>query len=111
MVPRFPVSVERKFYFRARISNGEILETDSFKSLYRFALINLRGETPRNSTEHSFNFAWFEFGFDTWYTDHDGKFYSEFTTLRRYGMMWVSNYSQGFRRCEDDKEIRIERVR
>ncbi len=101
--PEFSLSVTRYFTYRAKLSTGDTLETDSFKSLFRFTLRHLRDEVfSVNRDEYSHAEAVLEFGYCTMYEVRKGYFYSEFVTLTEFGELDVSTFSESFYRCSTD---------
>ena len=101
--PRFPISVERYFCYRAKIeSTGEILECETFKSLYHFTRSHLRTEVLYKEDEYRYSEAVLEFGFYTNYEIRKGYYYSEWTLLHDYGCMQVSTLSEAFYRTSDE---------
>lgn len=104
MKPRFPLSVERHFSYRARIiETGETLETESFKKLYYFTRSALRTEVfyPLD-WEFSSVTAVFEYGYETNYEIKPGYFYSEWTTITDFGCLEVSREHEGFYSTDDE---------
>ena len=103
MKPRFPISVIREFKYRAKIvSTGEILESNSFKTLYRVTRSHLRTEVLYNETEYKYCDAILEFGYSTDYEIKKGYFYSEWTQIKDYGCLQVSTLSECFYSTEDE---------
>ena len=103
MKPRFPVSVTREFVYRSRIdSTGEILECDSFKTLYRVTRSHLRTEVLYRETEYKYCDAVLEFGYSTLYEITKGHYYSEWTKIHDYGCLQVSTLSESFYSTRDD---------
>ena len=100
--PRFPLSVERHFCYRSRLSCGDILESDTFKSLYRFTRSNLRTEVFYHETEYKYADAVLEFGYYTSYEIRKGYWYTEFTCIRDFGCLQVSTLSEWFYSPEDE---------
>lgn len=97
MKPRFPISVTREFKYRAFIrSTGEILECDSFKTLYRVTRTHLRTEVLYKETEYKADHAHLEFGYSTSYEIEKGHFYGEWNAINKIGVMWVSSLSEEF---------------
>ena len=103
MKPRFPISVTRVFKYRARIySTGDILECDSFKTLYKVTRSHLRTEVLYNETEYKYSDAVLEFGYSTDYEISRGHWYSEWTQIKDYGCLQVSTISESFYSTEDE---------
>lgn len=101
--PRFPLSVERHFCFRARKeTTEEILETDNFKSLYHFARSHLRREVLYKETEYKYSEAVLEFGYYTSWEIRKGYWYTEWTLIKDYGCLQVSTFSECFYSTEDE---------
>lgn len=101
--PRFPLSVERHFCYRARIENtGEILETNTFKRLYHFTRSHLRTDVFYKREEYRHSEAILEFGYCTEYEIRPGYYYAEWTQLEDYGCMQISTLSECFYRTSDE---------
>ena len=101
--PRFPLSVERHFSYRAKIdSTGEILECDTFKALYHFTRSHLRTEVLYKEKEYKYSEAVLEFGFYTNYEIRKGYWYAEWTQICDYGCMQISTISEAFYRTSDE---------
>ena len=106
--PRFPLSVVREFKYRAILNEyGEVLETDSFKNLYRFTRQHLRGEVLNNlnQSEYRHGDATLQYGYETRYEIRKGYWYSEWTCIRDYGSLWVSSVSEQW--YDEDKDVNI----
>lgn len=109
--PRFPLSVERHFCFRASIeSTEEILETDNFKSLYHSVRSHLRTEVLYKETEYKYSKAVFEFGYYTRWEIREGFWYTEWTQIKDYGCLQVSTFSECFYSTEDESNHIIKGV-
>ena len=105
MKPRFPISVTREFKYRANIvSTGEILECDSFKTLYRVTRSHLRTEVLYNETKYKYCDAVLQFGYETSYEIEKGHFYSEWTLIDDYGCLHISTLSEGFYSTADESD-------
>ena len=101
--PRFPLSVERHFCYRAKINNsGEILETQDFKTLYRRTLSELRTDVLYLETEYKYADAVLEFGYYTNYEIRRGYWYSEWTLIKDYGCLQISTLSECFYSTGDE---------
>ena len=101
--PRFPLSVERYFCYRAKINTtGEILECETFKSLYHFTRSHLRTEVLYKEHEYKYSEAVLEFGYHTDYQIRKGYWYSEWTQLEDFGCMQISTLSETFYRTSDE---------
>lgn len=95
--PRFPLSVERYFCYRARIeSTGEVLECGTFKDLYYYTRSHLRTEVFYMEKEYKYSEAVLEFGYYTMYEVKKGYWYSEWTLIKDYGCLQVSTLSECF---------------
>ena len=112
MKPRFPLSVDRHFAYRARIiETGEVIECESFKTLYYCVRSALRTEvTHPLDFEFSSVSAVFEYGYETSYEIRKGYFYSEFTVIYNYGLLTVSAKSENFCTIPDHKQYIIKGV-
>ena len=100
--PRYPLSVERHFCYRAKLNNGDMLETQDFKTLYRRALSVLRTEVLYNETEYKYAYAVLEFGYCTEYEIKKGYWYSEWTSIKDFGCLQVSTLSECFYSTNDE---------
>ena len=107
MKPRFPLSVTRNFFYRAKIKEtGEFLECDDFKTLYRVTRSHLRGEIGCvDCEEYSQTGAVLSFGYQTLYEVKPGYFYSEWEEIETFGCFFISSLTESFRRFSDWKDI------
>ena len=104
--PRFPLSVERQFTFRAVVSDcGCIIESPDFKTLYRAVRRHLRADVFQINPcgEYRSYRARLQFGFSTVYEIRKGYYYSEWTTVKDYGSLRVSNVSEWWYDEDSDK--------
>ena len=89
--------------YRARIaSTGEILECDSFKTLFYVTRSHLRTEVLYNETEYKYAEAVLEWGYSTYYEIKKGYYYSEWTQLKDYGCLQVSTLFECFYSTVDE---------
>ena len=100
--PRFPLSVERHFCFRAKLSTDEIVESSSFKTLYNSVRTALRREVFYLETEYKYAEAVFEFGYYTEYEIKRGYWYSEWTSIKDYGCLQISTLSEWWYSTDDE---------
>lgn len=101
--PRFPLSVERHFCYRAKLNDsGEILETQDFKTLYQRTLSTLRTDVLYKETEYKYADAVLEFGYYTEYEIKRGYWYAEWTLIKDYGCLQVSTLSECFYSTDDE---------
>lgn len=96
MKPRFPLSVERYFVYRAYQEYGDILESESFKSVFNRARCGLRCELSDSHDENSRMVSRFEFGYVTSYKIDETHFYEEWESLKRIGELYVTPVSEWF---------------
>jgi len=106
--PRFPLSVERQFTFRAVVSDcGCVIESLDFKTLYRAVRRHLRADVfqinPTN--EYRAYGAVLQFGYSTEYEIRKGYWYSEWTTIREYGLLGVSTVSEWWYDHDKDETL------
>ena len=110
---RFPVLVKRYFTYSAFIrETGEILQCDTFKSLYNIALSHLKTEISSENLEDKYYDCCtcsFEFGYCSEYWEDDKHCYYEWESLTRIGYMYVSTISIAFLRFADFKEMIVKR--
>ena len=100
--PRFPLSVERHFCFRAKLSTEEVIECSSFKALYNVVRTALRCEVFYLETEYKYAEAVFEFGYYTEYEIKRGYWYTEWTQIKDYGCLQISTLSEWWYSTEDE---------
>ena len=110
--PRFPLSVTRVCTYRARIeSTGEILETDSFKTLYRVTRSHLRREVLYRETSYKYCDAVLEYGYSTNYEIRKGYWYTEWAQIKDFGCLQVSTLSEWWYSTEDESNHCIRGIR
>lgn len=103
---RFPLSVERKFIYRAFLKeSGEILEAEDFKTLYRVTRCHLRIDSRYLETEYCSSEATFEYGYSVSYEISKGRFHCEWNSLDSIGYLRVSTLSEMFYRFSDGKML------
>ena len=109
--PMFPLSVERHFTFRAKIrSTGEVLESESFKTLYNVTLCHLRCEVGETKdTKYSQCDANIEFGYATSYKIKEGYYYEEWNTVNDIAFVSVTSLSVAVLRYSDRKTLWVTR--
>lgn len=107
MKPRFPLSVTRQFFYRAKIrETGELLDCDDFKTLFRVTRSHLRGEIGCvDCEEYSHCGAVLSFGYQTLYEVKPGYFYSEWDEIETIGCFFISSLSESFMRFSDGKDV------
>ena len=105
MKPRFPLSVERHFCYRAYMDDGDIYESDTFKSVYQRALCGLRcdvGNCANGWDKYQQITASFDFGYWTSYQIDTTHFYTEWFSIKKIGFLavtplsiWYGSYEGG----------------
>lgn len=104
--PRFPLSVERCFVYRAFIQeSGEILESDDFKQLYMRTLSRLRTGVLYKVSGYRMEEARFEFGYSVYYEIRKGYGYSEWHTIREVGCLQVTTLSEWYYCLDTGKNL------
>ena len=104
--PRFPLSVERNFTYRAFIQeSGEMLDCDDFKQLYRATLSHLRTDVLYKVSGYRMEEARFEFGYYVYYEIRKGYGYSEWHAIREVGCLQVTSLSEWYYCLDTGKNL------
>ena len=104
----FSLSVTREFVFRAKMSDGDIVECESFKQLYNLVRKALRievGKTSARFDKYERALAVLEFGYTVYHMISKGRGFVERYCIEDYGTMFVSNFSESFIRASDNREL------
>lgn len=104
----FSLSVTREFVFRAKMSDGDVIECESFKQLYNHVRTALRievGNTSSRFSKYVSAFAVLEFGYTVHHEISKGRGVCEWHGIEDYGTMFVSNFSESFTRSSDNREL------
>ena len=94
--PRFPETVTHEFVYRAKLPDGDVLECQTFKNLYKAVLHGLRVYCLYHETEYKYASVELEYGFITRYESWSGCAYEEFCVVRNCGLLGVTTYTEWF---------------
>ena len=97
MDSRFSISVVREFKYRAKLSDGDIIEADDFKTLFRHARTALRIECGRTDDGHyATATATFSFGWSECHYTKPGYGYGQWHLVNDLGLLYVSTLSEAY---------------
>lgn len=97
MESRFSTSVVREFKYRAKLSYGDIIEADDFKTLFRCARTALRIECGRTDDDHySCATATLSFGWSECHYTRPGYGYGQWHLVNDLGLLYVTTLSEAY---------------
>lgn len=98
---KFSLSVNRYFAYRAyNVETGDVLECDDFKTLFRIAMSHARSNVYYGVDDNCL--LRLVYGYDTVYEEKPGHYRGNWETITYYGFVYVSRYTEGYHRLDDN---------